>query len=312
MSLSIISVLMIGMISAMLITSRSVQTDVTPVIRSARGSRLLDDVLADLNVAITFTERTDKAVSFKVPDRDGDGLPELVRYAWSGNAGDPLTYECNGGDPVIVAEDVHRFDLSYLIESATGSGAGAQADVAPVESGEVELLAHDDGPRGTIRDQAITKDGWIGASIHPELPTNATGWSVTRVLVRAAATGSTNGVVSLEARSVDQTGAPTDTVLESASIVESSLTTESVWLDVPFSALSSLDPAAGLAIVARFVSGSGTALEMQVENGHDTPTPGVSLISTTDAGASWASTTLQQPRIYVYGTYTTTGTPQWP
>ena len=43
-------------------------------------------MLADLQLATGFTERTTKAATFTVPDRDGDSKPETLRYAWSGVA----------------------------------------------------------------------------------------------------------------------------------------------------------------------------------------------------------------------------------
>ena len=57
----------------------------------------LVELLADLEFALAFSEKTDHALTFTVPDRDGDFISETIRYAWSGTPGDPLTRQYNGG-----------------------------------------------------------------------------------------------------------------------------------------------------------------------------------------------------------------------
>jgi hypothetical protein len=71
---------------------------------------------------MSFSERTANAVTFKVPDRTGDELPETIRYSWSGTAGDPLQIEYNGSAPATLVADVNQFDLSYSLRTMTGTG----------------------------------------------------------------------------------------------------------------------------------------------------------------------------------------------
>ena len=78
------------------------------------AAEVLDEVMTDIHYALDFSERQPNAVTFTVPDRNGDSLPETIRYAWSGISGDPLTYEQNGGPPATIAEDVQQFNLDYL------------------------------------------------------------------------------------------------------------------------------------------------------------------------------------------------------
>ena len=110
-------VLMGGMASAIIVSNQGLDAP-----ESVSGQRLdaVDaqrDLLADIQHALAFTERTTHAVTFLVPDRDSDGDVETTRYAWSGTPGDPLTYEYNGGSPITLAEDVHQFDLSFLTQT---------------------------------------------------------------------------------------------------------------------------------------------------------------------------------------------------
>jgi hypothetical protein len=64
---------------------------------------------SDLEFALAFSEQTATAMTFTVPDRDGDLLAETIRYAWSGTPGDPLTRQINEGAVATMLEDVHVF-----------------------------------------------------------------------------------------------------------------------------------------------------------------------------------------------------------
>ena len=48
------------------------------------ASTVLCDLMADVGMALSFSERSTKAITFTVPDRNGDSLVETIRYAWSG------------------------------------------------------------------------------------------------------------------------------------------------------------------------------------------------------------------------------------
>ncbi|MBM4074622.1 MAG: hypothetical protein FJ267_03150, partial [Planctomycetes bacterium] len=96
------------------------------------------DLLADLQRATGFTERTAKAVTFTVPDRDGNGRPETLRYAWSGTAGNPLTLQVNGGPVQNIALNVQQFALSYQTKSLV---APIVPDESPPDLGRVLFVS---------------------------------------------------------------------------------------------------------------------------------------------------------------------------
>ncbi len=108
------SMLVAGLASAIYISSQALDLDSSTSRQSAIASEVLGKLTADLALARSFSERTATAVTFDVPDRDGDLHPETIRYAWSGTPGDPLTYQYNGGTETTIATDVQSFDLSAL------------------------------------------------------------------------------------------------------------------------------------------------------------------------------------------------------
>jgi len=106
--------LVAGLASAIYISSQALDLDSSTSRQSAIASEVLGKLTADLALALSFSERTTTAVTFDVPDRDGDLHPESIRYAWSGTPGDPLTYQYNGGTELTLATDVQSLDLSAL------------------------------------------------------------------------------------------------------------------------------------------------------------------------------------------------------
>jgi len=113
------SLLVAGLTSAIYISSQALDIDSSKSRKSAIASEVLGDLMANLALARSFSERTATAVTFDVPDRDGDLQPETIRYAWSGTPGDPLTFQYNGGAEITLASDVQTFDLSALTRSMT-------------------------------------------------------------------------------------------------------------------------------------------------------------------------------------------------
>lgn len=112
------SILVAGMGSVVMVAARSTNQDTLPA-RQIQVSMAVHDILAELQFAISFSERTANAVEFTVADRDADTIAETIRYAWSGTAGDPLTREYNGAAAVNYLDNVQTFDYSDLIETVT-------------------------------------------------------------------------------------------------------------------------------------------------------------------------------------------------
>jgi hypothetical protein len=103
------SILLAGLSSSLFIALRATETAATPTSSRIKANAALGELQADLEFALAFTEQSPNAIAFLVPDRDGDGQVETLRYAWSGTPGDPLTKQSNGGTVAAILEDVHLF-----------------------------------------------------------------------------------------------------------------------------------------------------------------------------------------------------------
>ena len=125
------TVLMAGMASSIFIASQALDTGGGFAARRTEAARAQAKLTADLHHALSFVERTSEAVTFTVPDRDGDDAEETIRYAWSGLPDAQLIYSYNGSAAEAIAKDVQALSLSYLDRDV----AGTQPPLAPEEWG---------------------------------------------------------------------------------------------------------------------------------------------------------------------------------
>lgn len=150
-------ILLVGLSSSLFIALRATETSQTPTTFLIKANEAILELEADLEFALAFTERSSRAMTFLVPDRDGDGDVETIRYAWSGTRGDPLTRQYNGGAIANFAENVHvfQYDLPGVaanllsnpgMEAGTlgweaMAGATIESATSPVHQGSLSLHA---------------------------------------------------------------------------------------------------------------------------------------------------------------------------
>ncbi len=106
------SVLVGGLATALLVAMRANDPEQGPTRASLASADVLSD-MSELQFALSVTEQTLTAVEVTVPDRNDDGSPETIRYAWSGITGDPLTRKYNGGAAYEITGAVHDFEIIY-------------------------------------------------------------------------------------------------------------------------------------------------------------------------------------------------------
>lgn len=116
-SVAIVTVLMSAMVASIAIASRSLDDGTSPTGRVRNAAAVLDEINAEMSLAVSFSERSADAVTFTVPDRDGDQADETIRYAWTGGPDYRLTRQYNGGAAAVVAEDVRHFALTYGLKT---------------------------------------------------------------------------------------------------------------------------------------------------------------------------------------------------
>jgi len=113
LAMAIAGILLTGMSASIVIASRAVSEGYDVVGLALRTSDSLGEVNSDLSTAQDFLDRTSTSVTFTVPDRDGDGVSETMKYWWTGESDGRLMRQVNGGPEVTLAENVRQFALTY-------------------------------------------------------------------------------------------------------------------------------------------------------------------------------------------------------
>lgn len=301
-SMAIAVVLMGGMMSALVIAGRAngSGSESQAHVREARESA--DQLLAELNHALAFTEQGSNSLAFLVPDRDGDGSAEVIRYAWSGVSGAALTREYNGGGAVAFANSIDRFDLTYLPRLFP-----AVAE----ESYTAILIEYGGSQGGSYKDCDIDQNKWCAQYFKPAMPTNTVSWSVNRVRVTLKQE-SLDRQLRIQIRPPTPRLIPTDQVLQEVAVSTSSLPLTYLNLEYEFSEPAVLDPSMGACLVITQVSNTVGARVRYLENGVSMP-QNTHWTTTSDAGLSWTIPTANQDMLFAaYGTVVTEGPPQWP
>ena len=300
MSAVIISIILVAVGSAMVIASRALPDDDGPTQAANEAAGAINQMAGDLAYALSFFERTATAITFFVPDRNGDSGPEVIRYAWSGVAGSPLTRAYNGGPATNVLEHVYALTFAYDTYVVTTSVT------EDVESPEILLASHS-GLLGSSADFAIDSNHWPGQYLKPTMPGGATGWRITRVRLPARLHGGNGGLTSVELYAADAAGLPIGAMLGSQTMVESSLGVTYSWQQFTYPGASRLKSTQGACLILRHLNDADAA-DAQYDILSVAPSPGTRMITTANGGSSWTGNDLQSLLFEVYGTITTSTT----
>jgi len=129
LSMAVMTVLLGGIASALVIAARAVPGTATPMSLTVDGYHAAERLASALYAAQTITARSDKSIMFTVADRNADSNPETIRYMWSGVAGQPLNRQYNGGAPGAVLDNVYQFNLTYVTQVISGAPKVTVVDI---------------------------------------------------------------------------------------------------------------------------------------------------------------------------------------
>ena len=115
-SMVVVSIILGAIASVMRLATKQFASASSGVSNVTKGTALLQQIIAEVAVAKTVTERTATAITFTVPDRNADGQDETIRYSWAGTAGNPLIRTYNGTS-VTIADNVYYFNATYLTKT---------------------------------------------------------------------------------------------------------------------------------------------------------------------------------------------------
>lgn len=274
LSLSLLTVVMVSAGSAMMFAARATPDADSAGTTIITDSAALGQIAEDIALAKYVFELKANAVTVIVPDRTGDGVPDRIRYAWAGNAGDPLTYQLNSDAAVTLIDSVETFTLGYTLSASTYS-------IPPAFVYGAERLVARFDANVSGGDEQVSSSNWYGQAItSPTLSADAIGFRPTRADLYAGWTNPKDGQadVTLRERSGNLPGGIS---YAKFTMLESSLSGATFWETRDFTSTSTVPAGQDLALTLTFTGGSGSVLGIRSNSS------GSGMLRSSDSGSTW-------------------------
>jgi prepilin-type N-terminal cleavage/methylation domain-containing protein len=297
-SLSVMTILMAGIASALMIASHALPDRDSPLAVAADAAEMVERITAELYDAQSFGTRSATSVAFTVQDRTGDGNPDTIRYAWSGTPGAPLTRKVNLDTAYTVLQNVQEFALLYDVRSVT-----EQPPPESNESAEFVLSSNTFALLPGTYD--LSASNWMGQYFTPSLPQGTVSWRVSKVGFWARSSGATKGVTQVRFEIPNASGLSTGNVVGTPALMyETGLNSSHRWEQFSFSDVAGLDPNKGLCLVLALHTSDTELASIRYDTGG-----GTDRLTTSNAGSTWSKSLLTGMLYEVYGTATTVSQP---
>lgn len=283
LSLTLLSLVMATVSSAVIFAGSASQDEDGPEMTLAMDGRAISQIAEDLSLAGYLLEQSDNTVTIVVADRTGDGNPDRIRYAWSGKAGDPLTYQINDDNAINLLDSTASFELDYTLQAVASALPNAD-----YYGSETTIEAHT--KVDSESEKQVKADEWFGQVVTPSLSSGSHGFMPTRLLLYASGKAPYTGqsLVSLKDRSGSTPG---NTTFASQALDESKLDEQRRWWELAFDNASFVSNTDDIGFFVSYVSGQDEVLNVfEVSSGGGK-------VYSQDSGVSW---TLESDKSLLY------------
>lgn len=293
LSITAASVLLVGMQASLFVAIKCLPDAQSSSTTSLQASKIVDNLATELETAVYVTERSATVIGFTVPDRNGDGLPERIRYSWTGTPGGGLTRQFNGGTLATIAASVDLFSLTPTFKTVAETYPGSS-----VEDVAESLLIDNYSISGTGNNDA-SPTAFFGQYYTLTLPAGVYAWRPTRVQFMARR-NSVPGTSLVQMRPATVNLIPSNTILEQYTLRDSMMTGTYAYQSFNF---NRIDPiSSGGAICLTVVGQTGSkSVTVQSTSGF------VGLEKTGSNGTVWSYDTGKSLVSQLYGKLTRSG-----
>lgn len=312
LAVSVMTILLGGMASAVLLASRALPDPRNPMTAVTDGSNVLEQISSEIYCAMNVTERTPTSITFIVTDRNGNGNPEIIRYRWSGIPGDPLLRKYNDFIETTAASAVFDFNVNYIIDKKTKTISHETTTYTPEQ-----LLAFFEGWSGftpDVLEQLVDSDSWISQYFEVVPPDGTTEIIMTsaKIKLRTNSLPSPTLTVGIHRSILDGTFSPDQNSIGSEAVIpEAVLDLTPLWIEATFSDVIINDPVrSDYCLVIKAYTPDMVFSEYL--NHRKAPANGMAMKWTNDAGTSWSPPDRDIDKndllFYVYGSFGSTTT----
>lgn len=297
-ALGITTILLAAIASAVIIATRALPQTNDAFSAPMSAGRVVDQMSGELESALLVLSQTPTSISFTVPPRNGDTVPEKITYSWAGTSGAPLTRQYNSGTPVSLIDSVDQFSLTPVAITSTESYPG----VATEDTSD-SLIIDNSSTTGSAT-QGVNASNCLGQYFcSSSWPSGVVGWRPTSVQFQAKQSGliATTDILMAPAVSNFTPGAP---YAQQYSDTGLGLLASFGWQQYSFSGIDRLAPAAGVCLMVEGASGGTNSMILETNS-----LPG--LIQSSDGGSTWSYISNQGIVSQLFGKLTRSTTTQF-
>jgi hypothetical protein len=302
-TLPAVGLIVSGIATSVIIMFQAKRADDNQFRNTYNAAAIAQQITTDLETATSIISSSASHCDFYVPDRNGDGYPERMRYQWTGTAGSPANtlqqiYQNNSAQNLL--SNVTTFNLTY--QSASWNATTSD----PTNPMQTIVHRHDACAGGTFNRFQVGNNRWCAQYFLPTLPVGEVNWELGGIRFMAKYTDtSLDGNITIQIRTATLlTNAPTNTILAEVTIPEKILGPNYRWIDVPITPIKRyvLDP--GLCIVVLDKSASQNVADVMYQQNGSNMAAYANWFTSTNSGSSWTSAnTTEDMRFYAYGRY---------
>lgn len=251
-----VSALVLGsLVSLIFVVARATPSNASGAVSQLAAHAGLDLLATDIATATAYTLADSDSLVLTLPDRDGNGQPDSVRYDWSGSPGAPLLRQFrpspdgtfDTASVVIPAANALTFtpDIRTTIsrsqrQTITLAELPPTPPSPPATTTTAELLLDSFTSTANLNDKQIQEGEGYGQAFVPNLPANAINYRVTRVEIYLKR-DKNNAHITVALRGATS-GRPTSTVLAQTAVAGFTYGQKSYsWVNIPFTAAPDLD-----------------------------------------------------------------------
>lgn len=260
-------------------------------------------IASDIESAVSIVSSSATHIEFVVPDRDADGLPEQMRYEWSGTSGlnaNKILWKYNQSTLAVLFDDVGAFSLQTNKVFSTSS-------VPNHLIAESAILKRIDAlPSASFREQVINANNNVGEYFVPDVSGSSTKWDLGAIRIMVMAAGNTtDGVLRVRVMRGDTfTKLPILPILAEVNIAESRLGTSFQWLDIPIAPVSWQSVGIPLCVTLSYGGGTGDVARVQFIEKTVGNLSNSNMVTSNNGGTSWIlGGRTQELRLYAFGFY---------
>jgi hypothetical protein len=252
----------------------------------------------EIEMANAIAATSPTAIEFCVPDRNGDSLPEQIRYEWKTNSTSTqrdLYRQINRGTEAPVISNLTGFELQY-------SYASASSIPNRFRSESVLLKKVDSVPSVAYLERSIDSLNHVSVSFLPDSVTSTARWDLGSVEFMLRTTDpNAAGNLRLRVTAVDTNLLPLlSTVYADIEINNRDLSTRYQYIEFPLAPIDGLSSTTRLAVILS-TSAQNPPIRVQCLTHASNLPANLRMIQSSNAGGTWTTTMNTSPRFLATG-----------